>query len=171
MKTIISLIFIVLMGANCGYAQKLTAKERKAQREVEVIELIEIRQFAFEARSANPLSGSTVNFSSYYDLTVENMMVEAWLPYFGRVYQADYGNTDGGIKFKEEATSIEVKYEEKKKVFLIDIEVKTVNDSYKIRISTSLNGCAYVHITSNRKQAITYHGTIVPLPQLNSFND
>ncbi|WP_423126297.1 DUF4251 domain-containing protein [Gaoshiqia sp. Z1-71] len=165
MKRIILLLMIVLAGTSCCQAQKLSAKERRIQKEQEIKTLIESRKFSFEAQSALPLSMRKIDLTSRYNLTIDSTWIEAWLPFFGRAYQADYGSTDGGIKFREQAKSLQVRFSEKKKLYLIDMEVKTEKDNYKIQISAGLGGYANVNVVSNNRQSIGFYGTIESLPE------
>ena len=165
MKRFIVLVWIVLLGVNVGYAQKMTARERRALKEKEVAEWIENRQFRFVAQSAIPLSGPKIDLTSVYDLKVDSMQVESYLPFFGRAYHVDYGSADGGIKFKEQARSLDVRFNERKKTYLISLEVDTHKDNYKIHISAGLSGYAHVNVLSNNRQAIGYYGIIEALPQ------
>lgn len=155
MKQLALLFLMMTMALGYSFAQEQTDKE--------IGELIESKQFKFTARSVTPLSGSTINLTSTYDLAVDSNYVEAWLPFYGRAYQSDYGSTEGGIKFKEEAKVLDVKKNEKKDSYEIHIEVDTVKDSYKIYIHAGESGYASMSINSNRKQAVSYYGIIEPL--------
>ncbi|SFE89467.1 DUF4251 domain-containing protein [Sunxiuqinia elliptica] len=152
MKQFTLFMLMIMLSLSMGYAQDTT--------ESAIQEMIEGKQFKFTARSVTPLSGSTINLTSTYDLVVDSSLVEAWLPFYGRAYQSDYGSTEGGIKFKEEAKLYEVKYNEKKKSYALRIEVDTAKDSYKIYISAGESGYASMSISSNRKQSVSYYGII-----------
>ncbi|MCW0483189.1 DUF4251 domain-containing protein [Gaoshiqia sediminis] len=165
MKRLIILLMVALVGVNVGYAQKLTARERKAQKEKEVTEWIENRQFRFVAQSVIPLAGPKIDLTSVYDLTVDSTWVESWLPFFGRAYHVDYGDTEGGIKFKEQAKSMEVRFNERKKTYQINLEVDTPKDNYKIQISAGVGGYAHVDVLSNNRQSVGYYGIIEALPE------
>ena len=131
----------------------------------EIWQMIENRQFQFSARSVTPMSGGTINLTSEYDLMVDSSNVEAWLPYYGRAYQTDYGSTEGGIKFKEKAKVLDIQKNEKKKTYDIRIEVDTDKDSYKIFIQAGASGYASMNIISTRRQSVSYYGTIEPLDE------
>ncbi len=133
--------------------------------EKEILELIESKQFKFTARSVTPLSGTTINLTSTYDLVVDSAEVEAWLPFYGRAYQTDYGSTEGGIKFKEKAKAFDVKVNEKKETYEIRIEVDTPRDSYKLYIQAGESGYASMSVTSNRRQSVSYYGIIEALEE------
>ncbi|MHA7111326.1 DUF4251 domain-containing protein [Sunxiuqinia elliptica] len=152
MKQFTLFMLMIMLSLGMGYAQDKTESTTQ--------EMIEGKQFKFTARSVTPLSGSTINLTSTYDLVVDSSLVEAWLPFYGRAYQSDYGSTEGGIKFKEEAKLYEVKYNEKKKSYAVRIEVDTAKDSYKIYISAGESGYASMSISSNRKQSVSYYGII-----------
>jgi hypothetical protein len=160
MKQLALLILIL----TCAFGYSLA--QSKAEKEKKIEQIIEGKQFKFTARSVTPMSGSTINLTSTYDLVVDSMQVEAWLPFYGRAYQSDYGSTEGGIKFKEEAKVLNIKKDEKKNSYEIRIEVDTTKDSYKIFIQAGTSGYATMSILSNRKQSVSYYGIIEPLEEL-----
>lgn len=139
--------------------------QEKESDEKEILELIESKQFKFTARSVTPLSGSTINLTSTYDLVVDSAEVEAWLPFYGRAYQTDYGSTEGGIKFKEKVKVFDVEVNEKKETYIVRIEADTTRDSYKITIHTGKSGYGSMSITSNRRQSVSYYGIIEALEE------
>ena len=163
MKRLIFLMVFLLAGSTLVNAQDQTAKQRRTAKEKNIKQLIDSRQFRFVARSVIPLSGPKVELTSSYDLKIDSMMVESWLPFYGRAYHVDYGDRDGGIKFKEEADQMDVRFNKKKKMYRIDLTVDTDKDNYQISISAGLGGYADVNIVSNNRQAIGYYGTIEPL--------
>ncbi|HKJ40833.1 MAG TPA: DUF4251 domain-containing protein [Sunxiuqinia sp.] len=157
MKRIALLILLFLVAFGSSFAQEDKKKEDQIR------QLIENEKFQFSARSVTPMSGGTINLTSEYDLVVDTTHVEAWLPYYGRAYQTDYGSTEGGIKFKERAKVLDVKKDDKKKTYEIRIEVDTDNDSYKIFIRAGYTGYASMDIISTRRQSVSYYGIIEPL--------
>lgn len=159
MKRLASLIVIIMVPLGYSFAQDKNDKEAKIR------EMIEGRQFKFTARSVTPMSGSTINLTSTYDFVVDSMQVEAWLPFYGRAYQSDYGSTEGGIKFKEEAKLLDIQYNEKKESYEIRIEVDTIKYSYKIFIHAGKSGYASMNVISNRKQSVSYYGIIEALEE------
>ncbi|MGQ8338378.1 DUF4251 domain-containing protein [Sunxiuqinia sp. A32] len=129
----------------------------------EIKQLIESQQFKFTARSANPLIGGRIDLTSTYDFTVDSMKVEAWLPYYGRAYRIDYGSTNGGIKFKETAESIDISLNKKENAYKVKIVVDTKNDYYQIYLEVGLAGYGILNISSNNRQSISFYGIIEPL--------
>jgi len=163
MKRLILLMVFLLAGSAFIHAQDQTAKQRRTVKEQNIKQLIDSRRFRFVARSVIPLSGPKVELTSSYDLKIDSMMVESWLPFYGRAYHVDYGDRDGGIKFKEEADQMNVRFNKKKKMYQIDLTVDADKDNYQISISAGLGGYADVNIVSNNRQSIGYYGTIEPL--------
>lgn len=154
-------LFILMMWVALGYSFGQEDKKK----EEELKQLIESRHFQFSARSVTPMSGGTINLTSEYELIVDSMNVEAWLPFYGRAYQTDYGSTEGGIKFKEKAKVLDIQKNEKKQTYEIRIEVDTDKDSYKIFIRAGFSGYASMDIISTRRQSVSYYGTIEPLKE------
>ena len=159
MKRFLVLVLMSFLFLGSSFAQKKTDKEQQIRK------IIENKHFKFTARSVTPMSGSTINLTSEYDLIVDSTSIESWLPFYGRAYQTDYGSTEGGIKFKENAKVLEVKRNAKKDGYEVRIEVDTSNDSYKIFVRAGDSGYATMAIISNRKQSISYYGIIEPLKE------
>ncbi len=166
MKRIIFFVGFLLLITALANAQT-GSKQRRSEKEQEVKQLIDSQKFRFVAREAIPLSGRKVDLTSLYDLKVDSMMVESWLPFFGRAYHVDYGSQDGGIKFKEKAGQLDIRYNGKKKVYEINITVDTDKDNYRINISAGVSGYADMTIISNNRQSISYYGIIEPLKEEN----
>lgn len=164
MRTFGIIILVLLLGFQTGNAQKLSAKERKEQKEEAVRKLIDSGNYVFTANSALPMSGRRIDLTSNYDLKMNGTKAEAWLPYFGRAYQAPYGDTDGGVKFKEEVHNLKLAYNERKKVYQISFEVKSPKDNYTLILSVGLSGYADLTVNSNNRQSISFTGTVDEIP-------
>lgn len=165
MKRIVIFIGWMLLAVSCAGAQELTAKQRKAQKEQEMRELIGSRQFRFVARAVIPMSGPRVDLTSVYDLKMDSTSVEAWLPFYGRAYHVEYGGRDGGVKFRGEVKEMDVRYHQRKKIYQFIFRVDTDKDRYQVRLSAGLSGYADVSISSNNRQNISYYGIIEPLEE------
>ncbi|MGQ7869580.1 DUF4251 domain-containing protein [Sunxiuqinia sp. sy24] len=157
MKRLVLLFLTLFLVLGQLFAQNSKSAEKTIR------QLIESKQFKFTARSVTPMSGATINLTSSYDLVVDSSEVEAWLPFYGRAYQSDYGSTEGGIKFKEQAKAFDLKVNEKKEMVEVRIEVDTTKDTYKIYIHAGESGYASMSISSNRRQSVSYYGIIEPL--------
>ena len=166
MKKII-IIALLLVSVLPMTAQEKSRKDRKAEKEAqrkeEVQDLLKSRNFKFVADHALPMGGKSMYLSSPYDLTLKNDSAFAWLPYFGVAYQADYGDRDGGIKFKEPVNNLKV--EDTKTGEDISFRIKSKKDTYDMVLSVSDLGHADLNITCINRQPIRFRGSIHPIEE------
>ena len=123
-----------------------------------VKEMVDSKRFVFQAQSMTPLKGSMRTLSPGYTLKVSPDTITSDLPYAGRAFQAAYGSTDGGMKFK--ATEFDYTVKEKKNGWTINIATKKVSGSPKVMVSVFDNGNARIVISSTDRESITYNGVI-----------
>ena len=123
-----------------------------------VKEMVDSKRFVFQAQSMTPLKGSMRTLSPGYTLKVSPDTITSDLPYAGRAFQAAYGSTDGGMKFK--ATDFDYTVKEKKDSWTINIITKKVAGSPRVMISIFDNGNARIVISSSDRDSITYNGVI-----------
>ena len=139
------------------------------------LKIVTEKNFVFRATTAIPLSnadvnrvlsqmpgamgGSTINLNgSQYDLMVTKDSVVAYLPYYGRAFNAPMNPNEGGIKF----TSKNFSYKEsknKKGMSTIQIITQDVKkENYRLTLNISTNGYANLMVFSVNKQPITFNG-------------
>lgn len=159
MKTINLLVIIVLLVGVLGFKQS-DKKEIRARKQLEMAQLIEKGRFKFVARSAHSDLGIFNNLTPSYDVIFDSLKIKAYLPYYGRVYQAKYGDSNGGVKFELEATKIEKKYNERKQLYEITTELKDIDERYTISLTAGLDGFADLRINFINRQWISYYGVI-----------
>ena len=161
MKTIVLLFLGTLFLVFSGF-QPSDRKEKKLQKEKEMIELIESGHFRFVANSARSNLGNFNNLGTTYDLVFDSLKVRAYLPYYGRAYSVPYGG-DGGVKFDLTAEKIDKVWNERKKLFAIKLSVADSEDSYSIYLSAGVAGYADLQINFRNRQTISYYGKIEKL--------
>lgn len=162
MKTLKFFIIFLFLFSNSSFSQE-NKKDLKAQKQLEMAQLIEKGRFRFVARSAHSNLGVFNNLSASYDMVFDSLKVKAYLPYYGRAYQAKYGNTEGGVKFDLMAPTIEKIYNDRKKTYFISTELKDSDEKYSIHLTVGLNGFADLKIDFLNRQWISYYGTIVKI--------
>lgn len=103
--------------------------------------------------------GSSINLTgSQYDVQVTKDSVVAYLPYYGRSYNAPYPASEGGIKFTSKDFSY-VESKGKKGNYTIQINTKDVKrENYRLTINISSSGYASLMASSVNKQPITFNG-------------
>jgi hypothetical protein len=165
MKNLIK-IGCVLLIASCllhtAFAQ--TKIDKKAARIAEINDLVNSRNYIFKANYVNPSRGGGKALTSDYDLVVAKDSIIAFLPYFGRAYLADYGSTDGGIKFTW--THFDYKATSGKKgnheILIIpqNRNISNPKDVQSLRLSISQDGYASLQIINSNRDPIIFDGTI-----------
>lgn len=124
-----------------------------------IADLIKAQNYVFVAQTASPSRGGLRQLDPGYDLVVKKDSVVAFLPYFGRSYNAPIDPTEGGIKF----TSTEFEYnvkDRKKGGWDIQIKPKDNKDVRILQLSVFDNGSASLIVTSNSRQNISFNGRI-----------
>ncbi|MCP2027865.1 hypothetical protein L1276_003025 [Flavobacterium sp. HSC-32F16] len=163
MKTKLSVLFLLFGFLNFSVtAQEKTKKELKAEREVqkqkEIENLIQSRNFVFEAQRITPQGGQLINLDyNMYFLKFNTEKTTSDLPFFGRGYNVGYGS-EGGIKFEGKPENVKV--EKKKKSSILKASVKGKDDVYDLMFTIFYNGSATLTVNSNNRSPIFYDGVI-----------
>jgi hypothetical protein len=168
MKTFKSLFAILL----CCASLSVFAQTDKATTE----RIVAAQDFIFVATRALPLasqdvyaimssmnnpniSGSINLVGSQYDLKIKKDSIVAYLPYYGRSFQASMNPDDAGIKFKSKDFKY-VKQDRKKGGWLITITPKDVKDNQRLTLYVSESGYGTLTVLNNNRQSITFNGFI-----------
>jgi hypothetical protein len=165
MKTgTIVLLTVAMTLTSCGASsstmdggQKTSKQEKKAEGFEKFAALIESGSYQFTVRSATPTGGKTIQISSEYTMDAKEGVYEAYLPYFGRAYQASYGG-DGGIEFKGDPEDLQLTRNEKKYTVSLSFVINSDQDQYKISLEIGSSGFGTLVIASQKRQNISYYG-------------
>ena len=166
MKTKLSfLMILMLLLMTSVYSQEKTKKELKEednlQKQKQIEELINTKNFVFKGRWALPMGTKQVDLSSNPNYVKFNPdLMDGYMPFFGTATSGIGFNADPTIKFKDKPESFNI--EKKKKNFQIDAKVKGENDVYRISLSVSFEGSSSMSIISNNRGTISYQGEIYP---------
>jgi hypothetical protein len=162
MKKIVLVLISAMVFNLAGLAQETRREQRKLrekEKAEEISKLINDADLRFIAQFAYPMGGGSIHLTSEYTLDIEGNKVTAFLPFFGRAYFVEYGSREGGIKFSEEAQSIEWKKD--KKGYVVLMEVKSPKDVYRLNFSVTTSGFATLDVSSNNRQSIRFSGIVV----------
>jgi len=162
--------FIMMSVFASGFAQETSKKALREQKKIEkqqqIEDLINSKEFVFEATQVLPQSGKMIILTgSSYTLKFHNDTIESYLPFFGRAYSIDYGG-DGGIKFKGKPDEYKVVTQKDGKGYEINTTIKGPKDYYKLYLSVSTNGSATLVVDSNQRSSISYRGNIEKLEEV-----
>jgi hypothetical protein len=158
MKRNILLVLLILVFVTAGFRSD-NKRENKVKAQLEMAELIQSGKFRFIARTANSELGNFNQLSYGYEMVFDSLKVNAYLPYYGRVYMVPYGGS-GGVKFELIARKIDTKWNERRKLFFISTNLSDSQDSYSITLSAGLNGFADLSINFRNRRWISYYGII-----------
>jgi len=155
------LLFSVLTYTGAQEPQK-TRKERRAEKQEqkmnEVKNLLESKEFVFNATHALPMGGGSVYLNYSYDVEVKNDTVDSYLPFYGVAYRLDYGGRDAGFNFTKPAE--EYTFEKEEKGYRVEFEIDKGMDNLNYTFHISDLGYATLNVISTNRQAISYYGRI-----------
>lgn len=153
-------LFLVILFIGCKSKELSPEQQIKAQ---EYVDKIEGRNFIFNANSAQPMSGRSINLNYNYYLKVSKDTVIANLPYYGRSYVAPINPRDISIDF----TSTNFLYSENKKkdgAYEIKIVPKDItnreNEGISFLLKISPDGYATLNALPTNRQSISFYGTV-----------
>ncbi|MGH1520225.1 DUF4251 domain-containing protein [Chryseobacterium sp. JK1] len=137
--------------------------------------LIDSQEFTFHAERANPTNYDVINvlgsmpnatstrmlnLDGSYTIDVSKNNLDVALPYFGRLFNATYGNTsNNSYRFTSKDFTIN-KSQNKKGKWTLKIKPNDVRNVDEINIEIFKNGKALVSMRSNDRQPISYDGYI-----------
>jgi hypothetical protein len=132
------------------------------ERESAIRDMVQSGQFMFHAQTALPMTGTSRQLTSDYDLEVSKDAVVSYLPFFGRAYSLPYGSTEGGFNFT--SRKFEYSFSDRKKGgWNISIKPRDVADFREFSLLISKNGYGTLQVVSNNRQSISFTGYISPL--------
>lgn len=147
---------LLLLAAVPAFAQ---TGNQPLSKEAKTKNLVQSGDYTFVARQALPMRGQTRSLTSEYDLHVSADTIEAYLPYFGRAYSAPVDPSKGGIQFTSTRFKSTVT-EGKKGGWTVSIVPDDARDVRQLTLTISSTGYASLHVLSNNRQAISFHGYI-----------
>lgn len=158
MKILKYILLLVLSG------QMLNAQTKTEKREKEYMatkSLVNSGNFIFEARSAQPLAGSSISLVTNDNyLKINNSKVNAYLPYFGegRV-SAEYPG-GGPIIFQGELENYELSFNDKKRMITIKFNAMGKSERHDVTLVINRNKFTDLIIRSTNRTRISYYGKI-----------
>ncbi|MFH6767203.1 DUF4251 domain-containing protein [Gaetbulibacter aquiaggeris] len=168
-KKISFLVILILFSVNTCFSQEKSKRELKKEakenerlvKEQQIAKLIDSKIFVFNARTAMPSGGRSINLTSSYSVKFQPNLIDSHLPFFGRAFSAPYGAEYGGLIFKGEPLQFIIK--KGKKNYIINIEVKDKNETYSLTLTVGLRGSALLRVNSNNRSPMSFNGDIVEL--------
>jgi len=142
-------------------SKKEVKKEQEQKEYQEMVELIEGKNFDFEAAWATSQSGGRINLTNNSNfLKIRNDSADIFLPYFGTLSSGvDAVSGGGGITFSGLMDNYEMTVDDKKQKILIKFNARSNNDTFDFYFTIFRGGNSLVNVNSNYRSAIKYDGT------------
>ena len=161
MKTLVEILFAGLITVTVINPVSAQSKKaiNEAKKTAEIKELIDAKDYTFQASYMYPSGGGQRYLTSAYALTVAPDTVEAYLPYWGVAYSnAGYNNSeDSGIKFK--STKFDYTTNAKKDgSHVIYIKTNDTRNVTQMTLQVYNNGNADLTVISTNTQQIRFTG-------------
>lgn len=170
MKRLIKILMVILITSVIALpCLAQTAKQQKQDEKAEKLkQLIESRNFVFQATYMSPMGGGQIYLTSPYDVTITRDSVTSFLPYFGVAYMSTgYSSSDNGIKF----TSTKFDYQVqnlKKGGYRVIIKPKDVTNLTQMFLEAYPGGYASLSVISVNRQQISFQGNVKERPKTKS---
>lgn len=163
MKTLIKIIFalfITLSVLDPAVAQTKKS-DKQAAKAAAIKEMVESKNFTFEANYAYPSYGNMRYLTPGYDLRVVKDTVVSYLPFMGVAYSgAGYNSGDEGIKF----TSTDFTYSSEVKkngMYFVLVKPKDTKNANQLIFNISPSGTADLTVLSNNRERMRFSGNII----------
>ena len=115
------------------------------------------RSFKIDMNYMIPNSMPSRNLEYGYYIRVNNDSIDAYIPFFGVAYRAEYGTDDGGLSYKGPMASYQVS-QVRKDLRQVNIIVKKHFDEILYQIDIFTNGRASIFVRSLNREGIQYNG-------------
>lgn len=167
MKSLILIFSLALMTVSCGSQIYLEPTTLNA--------VVEKKEFDFNATKTfptnydvinvmNSMPGSTgtriLNLDPGYGFNLKKDLFSVALPYFGRAFSATPGDANnGGIRFESKDFRIKQSTTKKGNTLFV-ITTVDQRESYVFNLEIFKNGSAFLSVSSNNRQPISFDGNL-----------
>jgi len=173
MRNILCVIIIsaILLPA-CSVSKKTSSAgsgssgEKKLAEQPDIRKAIESRKYVIMIDRIIPTRGNPVELIPRNNFIIINgELASISLAYLGRSFGI---RQITGINVNGHTGRYEMRTDDKKSVYRINMEVVKDNDKFDLFMSLGANGYCSVSITNPYIETVNYHGTIVPLEDYKS---
>lgn len=156
--TVFALLAISTLCA-CSTSNGLQRSEKLAETERAIASSASQKRLKIDVVMAHPMSGNAIPVSDGFALELRGDSVVSRLPYFGRAYSAPMidGNAfDFAVPVADFADE-----KGKNGALQMTFTAKTIEGTFRFRVEVFGNGQAYIHVTTQKRQPISYDGDVV----------
>ena len=170
MKNIFKILFallVIILVNSCNSQTNIPSEK--------ISSLLQSTEFTFMAEHANPTGYEVVNVMNSlpnssasnilnldygYTLVLKKEKISVDLPYFGRMYTPNYDSTKNSFNFTSEDFAIKETLG-KKGSSVFTMMMKDQQNINRLVLEVYKNGKAYLSISANDRQSISYDGYIM----------
>ncbi|MBQ6062735.1 MAG: DUF4251 domain-containing protein [Prevotella sp.] len=142
---------------------KMTSEEKRMKRMMiaqKVKDSLDNRTFKIDLNYVIPRRMRAHSLEYGYSIQVKGDSVDAYIPFFGEAYRAEYGIQDEGLKYKGPMSGYEV-LPVKKDLYRVNILAKKPLDEILYQIEVFENGVATLYVRSLNREDIRFNGEMV----------
>lgn len=166
MKSFILILCFALMTVSCGSQVYLDPTTLST--------VVEKKEFDFNATRAfptnydvinvmNSMPGATstrlLNLDPGYGFNLKKDLLSVALPYYGRAFTVNPGDTKGGLTFESKEFTVKPSTTKKGNTLFI-ISTNDQRENYVFNLEIFKNGSAFLSVQSNNRQPISFDGNI-----------
>ena len=148
----------LLMIVGCATQQERA--EQRAKMRLAITEAVASRQLHIDISSMSTLRYGSKTISSDFYLELRGDTLRSYLPYWGQAYQAPLGSTSIGLNFEAPILRYSQTRPKPNKTQM-EVDVKTLEDTYHYLIDLYDTGKAYIRVSSMNRDPISFDGKMV----------
>ena len=163
-KIYLAVLFLAMIIPLHAQSKKELRKQKDKENYEKIKELINSKNFVFEADWASTQKGRRINLTTNPNyLKVKGDQVIAYMPYFGVAHTAIGYSGDAGIKFEDTPENYSVDFNDKKYKVVVKFDARNKNETFNVTMTIFKNGNASMNITSSGRNGINYDGKVEAL--------
>jgi hypothetical protein len=151
------LCMTLMSPALASRTEKNTKSTEKALKKAALQDMVENRTFIFQASDMYPRGAGGVRLGYDCDVQISNDVITSYLPFIGKAYVRNYGNTTG-FDFTEQVKSYS--FNLKKKGIEVNVETETDNGLLNFNFFITETGASTLTVSGIQRQSISYYGII-----------
>jgi hypothetical protein len=121
---------------------------------------VDSQHYVFIAQSALPQVGGVKQLTTEYSVKISKTTCVSYLPYFGRAYQAGYGDNKSPLDFISKEFEYEITPRKNDKGWEVTIKPKDYKEVQSMSLIFSKDGYATLQVISLNRQPISFTGFV-----------
>lgn len=153
-------VAVVLMTACATTAETRERRAAEQQRIAQAVEeIVASGDFTVEMNYVNPQRMRSKMLTGEYGVTVKGDSIDSYLPFFGRVYRAEFG-IQTGLRFEDKIAQRQVK-RARKDYYEVDLVVKRHMEHLFYSFDIYDNGKVTLMVRSDNRDTMHFSGDLV----------